>query len=238
VTLVPFRPVAVRRRRLDRGRIVTQALALLDEVGLDALTMRRLASRLDVRAASLYRHVRNKTELLALLGDEISSEIPLAARSGSWQEQLTAIAWNVRKGLLAHRDAARVLAATPPVGPRRLLHIEAVLHVLRGAGLRDRDVARAAYHLNNFVTEFAADEARFAAFAAAPGGGRRRILAEARRQFKALDRAAYPTIVALADHLADDDQDGLFQFGVEMCVSAVKALADRAAAPGRRRARR
>jgi AcrR family transcriptional regulator len=226
MSIVPFRKSERRRKRqpLDQPRLVRAALALLDEVGLDELTMRRLADRLGVKAASLYRHVRNKDELLALLGDEISSEIPFARESGTWQDQLTEMAWNVRRGLLAHRDAARVLAATPPVGPRRLRHIEAVLRILRGAGMKDRDAARAAYHLNNFVTEFAADEARFAAYASAPGSSRRKILAEARRQFKSLPQTDYPTIVALADHLTEDAQDELFQFGIDMCLRGIRAL--------------
>jgi AcrR family transcriptional regulator len=225
VSLVPFRKTERRRKRrpLDQAQVVRAALALLDEVGLDELTMRRLAERLGVKAASLYRHVQNKDELLALLGDEISAEIPFAADEGTWQEQLTEMAWNERRGLLAHRDAARVLANTPPVGPRRLRHIEAVLRVVRTSGLSDRDTARAAYHLNNFVTEFAADEARFTAFAR--GSTRRTLLAEARRQFKALSRDEYPTVVALADHLTEDAQDALFQFGVDMCLRGIEAMA-------------
>src|SRR5215831_19159923 len=108
---VPFLKGRPRRKRrtLDQPQVVRAALVLLDDVGLDELTMRRLAERLDVKAASLYRHVRNKEELLALLGDEISAEIPLPTASGSWRDQLAASAHNVRRGLLAHRDAARVL---------------------------------------------------------------------------------------------------------------------------------
>jgi TetR/AcrR family tetracycline transcriptional repressor len=229
LTLVPFRRTARRAKRqpLDQAQIVRAALALLDEVGLDELTMRRLAERLGVKAASLYRHVRNKEELLALLGDEISGEIPFAAEAGSWRNQLVEMAWNVRRGLLAHRDAARVLASTPPVGPRRLKLIEAVLRTLRAGGLNERDAARAAYHLNNFVTEFAADEARFAAYAASPGSNRRRLLAEARRQFKSLPQQDFPTIVALADYLTEDDQDALFQFGIDMCLRGIRALSKR-----------
>jgi len=230
MTMVPFRKGRTERRRrpLDQAQVVRAALALLDEVGLDELTMRRLAGRLGVKAASLYRHVRNKDELLALLGDEISSEIPFARTTGSWRDQLTEMAWNVRRGLLAHRDAARVLAHTPPVGPRRLKHVEAVLKAVRASGLNDRDAARAAYHLNNFVNEFAADEARFAAFAGGPGPSRRKILAEARKQFKALPEHEYPTLVALADHLTEDAQDELFQFGIDMCLRGVQALVKRA----------
>src|SRR5262249_31081652 len=137
----------------------------------------------------------------------------------------TEAGWNVRRGLLAHRDAARVLASTPPAGPRRLRHIEAVLRVLRDAGLNDRDAARAAYHMNNFVTEFAADEARFASFAAQPGMSRRKALAEVRRQFQSLPDDQYPTIVALADALTEDAQDALFTFGIDLFVRGIEALA-------------
>ena len=230
MSIVPFRKRERRakRRVLDQAQVVSAAVALLDEVGLDELTMRRLAAQLGVKAASLYRHVRNKEELLELLGDQISGEIPLPRSAGSWRDQLSEMAWNVRRGLLAHRDAARVLASTPPAGPRRLRHIEAVLRTLRAAGLSERDSARAAYHLNNFVTEFAADEARFAAYAAAaPGSSRRKMFAEARRQFKTLPKDDYPTIVALADALTEDAQDDLFQFGIDMCLRGIESLAKR-----------
>ncbi len=229
MSIVPYRQTDRRRKRrpLDQGQVVRAALALLDEVGLDELTMRRLAERLGVKAASLYRHVRDKDELLVLLGDEISGEIPLTPPSGSWREQLTEVAWNVRRGLLAHRDAARLLAATPPFGPRRLRHIESILRILRSGGLSRRDAARAAYHCNNFVTEFAADEARFASFAATPAGSRRKVFAQARRHFKSLPREEYPTLVELADDLTEDDPDALFRFGIETWMRGLEGLSRR-----------
>ena len=96
----------------------------------------------------------------------------------------------------------------------------------RLTGLNDRDAARAAYHLNNFVTDFAADEGRFATFAAQPGMTRRKVLAEVRRQFKSLGEE-YPTIVALADALTEDAQDALFQFGIDLHLRGIQALAKR-----------
>ncbi|HEY7289476.1 MAG TPA: TetR/AcrR family transcriptional regulator C-terminal domain-containing protein [Vicinamibacterales bacterium] len=227
MSIVPFRKTERQRRApLDQARIVRAALALLDDVGFDDLTMRRLAERLDVKAASLYRHVRNKDELLVLLADEISGEIPLAPTSGTWQEQLTTVAHNVRRGLLAHRDAARVLASTAPFGPRRLHHIESLLRILRDAGLSGRDAARAAYHCNNFVTEFAADEARFSAMAT--GTSRKKLVADARRYFKSLPVDQFPTIVELADDLTDNDQEGLFQTGIDVWLRGIEALAKQA----------
>lgn len=56
---------------------------------------------------------------------------------------------------------------------------------------------------------------------------RRKILAEARRQFKSRPEHEYPTIVALADHLTEDAQDDLFQFGIDMCLRGVQALLKR-----------
>jgi TetR/AcrR family tetracycline transcriptional repressor len=227
MSIVPYRHGRrpPRRQPLDQRSIVRSALALLDEVGLDALTMRALADRLGVKAASLYRHVQHKDELLILLGDEISGEIAMVPQVGSWQQQLTAIARSVRKGLLAHRDSARLLASTPPLGPRRLHLIEQVLRVLRSAGLSPRNAARAAHHLNNFLMEFVADEARFDAFAAASGSSRRKMIADARRQFRALPADEYPTLVKLADELTEDDPEGLFQFGIEAWLRAIATFA-------------
>jgi hypothetical protein len=112
---------------------------------------------------------------LILLADEISGETPLPHGAGEWRVQRTEMAWNVRRGLAAHRDAARVLASTPPAGLRRLRHIEAALRIFRSAGLGRRDAVRNAHVCNNFVTEFAADEARFAAMAATSGGRKKDV---------------------------------------------------------------
>jgi TetR/AcrR family tetracycline transcriptional repressor len=225
MSIVPFRdPRAGRRPPLDRGQVVRAAIGLLDEVGLDGLTMRRLAERLGIQAASLYRHVKDKDELLVLLADEISAEIAGPGPSGSWRSRLAEMARNVRRGLRTHRDGARLLASTAPFGPRRLGHIETVLSILRSAGLGKRDAARAAHLLNNFVTEFVADEDRFDAFAVA-AGSRRKVLAEVRKLFRSLPRDRYPVLVDLADDLAEDDADGLFEFGIAVWIRGVEPLA-------------
>ncbi|HET8541116.1 MAG TPA: TetR/AcrR family transcriptional regulator C-terminal domain-containing protein [Anaeromyxobacter sp.] len=214
---------AERRERLSAERVVKAALELLDEVGLDELTMRRLAERLGVKAASLYKHVRHKEELLVLLADEISGAVASPRAQGGWKAQLLDLARSYRRGLLAHRDAARVLAETAPAGPRRLRQIETVLAILRAARLGGRDAARAAYHLNNFVTEFVADEERYRR-AASAFGSRRKMFAEARRYFASLPPAEFPSLVALADHLSEDDPDGNFEFGLQVWIRGIERL--------------
>src|SRR5215472_17410485 len=105
------------REALDRERVVRVALALLDEVGLRDLNMRRLAERLGVMAPALYWYVRNKDELLGLLADAISAEMPLADPNRPWRTEIEALARGARRVAHAHRDAARILVATLPTGP-------------------------------------------------------------------------------------------------------------------------
>lgn len=224
VTVLPYRQTPPKRRQLDRPRIVAAALALMDEVGMDGLTMRSLADSLGVTAASLYRHVRDKDELLVLLADEISGEIPLIATDKPWQEALLEGAHAVRRLLLVHRDAARLLSSTPPAGPQRLAQIEAILSVFLQAGFTDRDAAWAAYHFNNLVMEFVADEVQLASAAAAAGRSRGELLAEARDQLRSLPPHQFPALVRLADYVAEDDADALFDFGLQLALAGLESL--------------
>src|SRR5215469_9669276 len=146
------------RAPLDRERLVRAALALLDEVGLDDLSMRRLAERLGVTAASFYWYVRNKDELLALLADTITGEMPLPDTGLPWREALEAGARNLRRVALSHRDAARVLAATMPTGRHRLHAIDALLGLLLQAGFPPADVVDLSYLFNAFVVGFMLDQ--------------------------------------------------------------------------------
>ncbi len=95
---------------LTQTQILQAALNLLDEVGFDGITMRALAAKLGIKAASLYWHVRNKQELLILLADEICAPIREPDASLSWQEQLEFLGNEYRNTLLLHRDAAKVLS--------------------------------------------------------------------------------------------------------------------------------
>jgi TetR/AcrR family tetracycline transcriptional repressor len=146
------------REALDRDRLVQVALALLDEVGLDELSMRRLAERLGVTAAALYWYVRDKNELLGLLADAISAETPLPNPNGPWRAEVEKLARGARRVALSHRDAARVLVATLPTGPHRLRAIDAILGVFVHAGFSPADAADAAYVLNVFGVGFMLDE--------------------------------------------------------------------------------
>jgi len=148
----------IERSALDREEVVRVALRLLDEVGLDGLTMRSLAERLGVKAASLYWHLRDKDELAELLLEAINAEIPEPQPGLPWRLQLEQQAWAWRQALLKHRDAARLAMGRFVTRPQTLRRVEFVLATLRAAGFNDADTASAAYVFSTFVPGFVAEE--------------------------------------------------------------------------------
>src|SRR3989442_9174879 len=79
-------PEGEKQQGLTRDRLVAAALELINEDGLDALSMRSLANRLQVKAASLYWHVRDRRELLELLAESILASTPRGRRGAGWRQ--------------------------------------------------------------------------------------------------------------------------------------------------------
>lgn len=99
---------------LDRQRIITEAVALLDADGLDGVTTRKLAARLGVRSPTLYWHLPNKAALVtaiaeAILGEQFGEMSP-PEPDERWQDWLIGLAERLRRALLAHPDGARIIS--------------------------------------------------------------------------------------------------------------------------------
>ncbi|SDS68888.1 TetR/AcrR family transcriptional regulator C-terminal domain-containing protein [Microlunatus soli] len=142
---------------LDREQITAAAVELLDEVGLEAISTRRLAAALGVRAPTLYWHVRNKDELLDLVAEAICADAFAIDETAPWREQLTSGLHQFRRLVSSHRDAATLLRRRPPTGPHRLRHIETTMRILSAAGLPESEIggvtALLAAHVLNSVAE-------------------------------------------------------------------------------------
>jgi len=134
------------RARLTRAAVVGRALALADESGLDALTIRKLATELGVTPMALYWHFRGKEELLGGLVERVWSEFDLTVdRAAPWTEQIRTLLESLLKVLRAH-----------PAAPDLLLHAEKLhseaarnateltLDILRTAGFSPEDASMAA----------------------------------------------------------------------------------------------
>ena len=130
---------------LDRAQVVRAAIALLDEVGLEGLSLRRLAQRLGVQAPALYWHFKNKQELLDRMAAQIAfEEAPLLPPTPRvpWDQWLAAYAQSLRAAYTRHRDGALLAASTQPP-PDQWSDIELRLRVLGNAGLSPADGMRA-----------------------------------------------------------------------------------------------
>ncbi|GAA4620242.1 TetR/AcrR family transcriptional regulator [Saccharopolyspora hordei] len=228
VPVPPWQQRAARQRSvkqpLSLELIVRTALELLDAEGLDAVSMRKVAQRLGTGAASLYAHVRNKDELHELVLDLVIGEIALPEPDPEkWQDQLKELVRQQVAVLSAHPGIAQVVMRTPaPTGPNALRVSEAMLAILRSAGMPDRVVAFAVDVLALYGTAVALE--RTADFGLSDDERRER-LAQVEQYFGALPPERFPTITALLPALVSGSDDERFEFGLDLLVRGLAAHA-------------
>ena len=137
--------MATTRTPLSRERILESALAIADENGLDALSMRKLGQQLGFEAMSLYNHVANKDDLLDGMLDLVLAEMePPPPNEGLPGIRKAAI--SAHESLKRHPWAAGLLMAPASVRPGRLAFMDALLGALRDAGFSPETIYHA-YHV-------------------------------------------------------------------------------------------
>jgi AcrR family transcriptional regulator len=139
-----------QRTPLTRERVLRAAVALADDGGVDALSMRRLAKELGVEAMSLYNHVANKGDLVEGMVDLVLGEVQLPSDEADWQAAIRTCAISFHDVLLEHPWAARLVLAPGGYSDRvldspRLHYMEWLLGQLRDAGF-SADATYHAYH--------------------------------------------------------------------------------------------
>lgn len=151
-----------RRRRLSAPQIVDATLALIDEEGIGAASMRSVAARLGVRAMSLYKHIANRDELFDAVVDRIVNELdedPAVQQHPvqGWRPYLETMAHGVRRYALAHPHAFPLVATRPPNAPwinpplRSVRWVEAMLANLAGEGFTDKQLLFTYRTFNSFM---------------------------------------------------------------------------------------
>src|SRR2546428_7080989 len=136
-------PEEERQRGLTRDRLVGAALALVNDDGLDALSMRALADRLDVKAASLYWHVRDRRELLELVAESILDGVMRPRRGAGWRQGVVAIGEALRQRVSSQKDADRILLEVSDSLARSYTFRD-LAEELRSAGLQAGEAASVA----------------------------------------------------------------------------------------------
>src|SRR5262249_42115808 len=122
---------AGRRTPLSRERVLQAAVKLADEIGVEALVMRRLGDQLGAEAVALYRHVASKDDILDGIVDIVAGEIELPAVGGDWKHAMRGRATSAHEVLLRHPWATMLLVSRANVGPAMLRYVDATIGCLR-----------------------------------------------------------------------------------------------------------
>jgi AcrR family transcriptional regulator len=210
-----------RRPQLTPQRIVAEALTVIAQGGVQALTMRSLATRLGVVPGALYHHVGNKEQLQDLLLDGVLAEVDVHLDpSLGWPEQLKLLAHRLRQVLEDHPGVAAILKTRDPLGPHSLALAEAFLGPLQAAGFADRAAGLAFFLLIDYTIGFAVssppssvNEQRVRDPA---------VRAQLHQFFRSLPPDRFPALVALGEHVWVDNRDERFTVGLDVLVSGLE----------------
>jgi AcrR family transcriptional regulator len=119
---------------LTRDRVLSTAVALADQEGIESLSMRKLAQALDVVPMALYRHVANKDELLNALVDVVVSEVDPPLEGADWKAALRARILSARRALLRHPWASRLMESRTTPTPVVLGYMDSMIGMFRTGG--------------------------------------------------------------------------------------------------------
>jgi len=222
---------ADRRPALTRERVVAEALTIIAEQGVQALTMRNLAARLGVVPGALYRHVRNKEQLQDLVLDAVLAEVDCDLDPAmAWTQQISTLAHRLRTVLEHHPGVAGILKLRDPLGPHSLILAEALLRPLQAAGFRARAAGLAFFLIVDYTVGFAVSSPRTSV-------NEQRVRDVATREqlhefFRSLPADRFPTLITLGEHVWLDNRDERFTAGLQTLVNGLaQALSARPAGP-------
>ena len=207
----------VPRNTLSRARVLDAALSLVDEEGLAAVTMPRLADRLGVGTMSLYRHVADKEDLINGMAEQVMRAIDVPGGDPQdWEGRVVGYLRAFRDEALTHPALARILAerglTVAPVFDR----LEELHGILRAAGFSDRDAVRSYYSLLTYVLGFVIWELPRVQLQPAA-----EYEAAWNRSIDGLDPDAYPTLHALRAELATAASADQFEYGLNHLVQSL-----------------
>ncbi|MGD8486408.1 MAG: TetR/AcrR family transcriptional regulator [Chloroflexota bacterium] len=210
-----------RRPTLTRDRVLTGAIELVDEIGIEAFTIRRLAAALDSKPMTIYHYVESKDEIIDGMVDVVFAEIELPATDIDWREAMRRRCRSAREVLVRHPWAPPLMESRQDPGPATLRHHDAVLGCLRRAGLSLALTAHAYAIVDSYVYGFALEEANL------PGAGGAEMVEMAATMFD--ERSAdYPHLAEFTtEHVLQPDYRfaDSFDFGLDLILDGLARAA-------------
>ncbi|MEU3983967.1 TetR family transcriptional regulator [Streptomyces sp. NPDC026672] len=219
-------PAPTRRERLTPETIARGAIALADDEGLDAVTIRRLAQLHDVTPTALYWHFKEKDQLLDAMAERLFADVVFPETDDSpWPHQLRAILEAFVAALRPHPAVAPLLPARVLGSPAGLTLTERTLSLLRQGGLPpDRTAEAGGYLLSAAVALVAAEPGRELPDDAEARDDAIRVK---RSSLTALSPRRYGTVVWCADALSDcASPDQYYAFNLDVLIGGVTAMTE------------
>lgn len=211
-----------KRPTLNRAKVLAAAIALADAIGIEALTIRKLADELGVGAMTIYHHVPSKEEIIDGMVEIVFAEIEKPPADLDWKTAIRQRCISARQVLNRHPWAAPLMESRMSPGPDNLSHHDAVIGSLRNGGLSIHLTAHAYAILDSFVYGFAFEEATLPA---SGGEGFAELAKQIAEHFPAAD---YPYLAELTfEHVLKPGYNfgDSFEFGLDLIINGL----DRAA---------
>ncbi len=199
---------------LDREKVVRAALRLLDKVGLEGLTLRRLAGDLRVQAPALYWHFRNKQELLdematRVLVDAIGNMLP--GKHGDWADWAMYFGKEMRRMLLRHRDGAKMFSGTYLTDNTAFEPMEIALRRFVDAGFSVEDAMCAFKTIYCYTVGFTIEEQ-----AVCPKPGKRDPRYDLTKRAQRIDPKRFPLALVAGEEMYNFDER--FDRGLQVII--------------------
>ncbi len=214
------------RPQLSREVVADRAIALADAEGLDAVTIRRLATELGVTPMALYWHFRTKEELLAGLGDRVLDTVELPERTGTWDVDLRAGLVALLTAMRPHPELADLVAQQVMLNPRGLVLTELALATLSQAGLAPEPTAWFAMQALRTILALVTGDP--VVDDELPVAERETHQRQKMARIGSLSPTEFPALTAHAEAMAYcSDVDMFFELGIDHYIAGVKGLAAR-----------
>lgn len=150
-----------KRPRLQREKVVQTALDLMNRIGMDNLSLRRLAEELDVQAPALYWHFENKQELLREMVEAMIMQTFLAVPPPNTEDWVESILWTartIRKALSSYRDGCKLMVTADPNKASLLGGLDLLLGILVGAGFDHGSALNGIFTMMKYTLGFTFEE--------------------------------------------------------------------------------
>ena len=216
------------RPSLSRDLVADRALEIADTEGIEAVTIRRLATELGVTPMALYWHFRTKEDLLAGLADRVLDDVVVPEATGDWVAGLRAALVALVTAMRPHPQVAPLVAQQILQHPNGLALTERALQLLSDAGFDREPASSLAMHaLRSAISTVTADQVDDSGM---PLEEREAHLRRKQAMLASLSPQQYPALVAHAAAMTYcPDPDEFFQLAIDLYIAGVQGLA-----PGRR----